>query len=142
MQNVQPGEYGVSNEPDQADLALALPGLETVIGQQIGGQLSVMPHKDFSTEVRLELVRRESVYYGDGNLKETTLPFKLAGNTQFVAGQPQASPFQVVIPPDAPPSIETPHGQITWRIKGILARRLRQDTLVEQEILVYPAREG
>jgi hypothetical protein len=138
--NLQPGEYGKSDQPNEAELALILPGLETVAGQQLDGQLRILPRKDLGCEVRLELVRNEYVSYGDGNFEHKAFPLKLAGNTKFTAGQQQTIPFQASIPPDAAPSIKTPNGEITWTIKGILARRLRQDITVEQDFSVHLAK--
>ncbi len=131
--------YGTSNEPKEADLTLVLPGLEAAAGQTFAGELRVLPHKDFSSDVRVELVRDEYVPRDRGNSSQETLPFKLAANTRFVAEQPQTFPFQAVLPPTAAPSLDAPHSSLTWTIKGILARRLRKDTSVEQELQVYPA---
>ena len=134
---VQAGEYGGSNEPGEADLALLLPGLEALPGQLVNGQLRILPRKDFAAEVRLEMVRDENVSYDRGNQCKKSFPVKLAGKTKFVAGQMLTLPFQVTIPQDAPPSIQTPNGSIIWVIKGVLGRTLRKDTQIEQTIMVY-----
>lgn len=139
--DVQPGEYGVSSEPGEAELAILLPELETAIGQQINGQLRILPKKNFSGGVRMELVREEHVSYDEGKYSEKTYPLNLSGNTEFTAGQQQVVPFQIPIPPDMTPSIQTPNGSISWKIKGVLNRRLRKDTTVEQTVLVYPEKK-
>jgi len=105
---VQSGEYGKSDEPSEAELAFILPGLEAVAGQQLSGQLRVLPRKDFACQVRLELARNEYVSYDQGNYSSKVFPLKLAENIKFTAGQQQTIPFQVSIPPDAAPSIKTP----------------------------------
>jgi hypothetical protein len=138
--SMQSGQYGESSEPNEAELAFILPGLETVAGQPLSGQLRILPRKDFSSEVRLELARNESVSYDQGNHSKEVFPLKLAGSAKFTAGQQQIIPFQATIPPDAAPSVTTPNGSITWTVRGILARRLRKDTIVEQEFRVYPAK--
>lgn len=138
---IQPGEYGESNEPGETELTFLLPGLETVAGQSLNGQLRVLPRKNFdASEVRLELVCHEYVSYDQGNESEKVIPFKLAGGVQFTAGQTQTIPFQASIPQEAAPSIQTPNGSIVWTMKGILSRRLRKDTTIEQGFVVYPAR--
>lgn len=137
--NVQPGQYGESDDPGEAEMTFTLPGLETTAGQSLSGQLHLIPHKDFAAKVRLELVRYEHTYSDEGGLKEKNYPLNLGGSTQFTAGQPQAIPFQVSIPPDAAPSLETPHCAVTWAIRGILDRPLRKDVIVEQKFEVYQA---
>lgn len=129
--------YGASNEPDQADMALLLPGLEVVAGQTLAGQLRVQAHKDFNaSEVRLELVCTEYVSFDHGNEQITTTSVRLAGNTQFASGQTKTFPFEIAVP-ESTPTVQTAHGTARWTIKGILARRLRKDTSVEQELEVY-----
>lgn len=132
-----PTAYGVSDEPQEAELALVLPGLEAVAGQPVNGELRILPRKDFSAAVRLELVRSENVPVNQGQSKEKSYVVKLAGSTKFKAGQPQVIPFQAPLPPDAPPSLQMPHGTLTWTVKGILARRLRRDTRIQQAITVF-----
>jgi hypothetical protein len=136
----QPGEYGVSNEPQEAELALVLPGLEAVAGQPFDGQLRILPRKDFGAEVRLELVRAENVPLSQGHNQGKVFVLKLAGNTKFKAGQQQVIAFRAPLPPDAAPSIQTEHGALTWTMKGILARRLRRDTSITQEFSVFTGR--
>lgn len=134
----QSGEYGQSNEPDEADLALILPGLTAASGQSVSGYVRVLPRKDFESRVRLELVGEEHVSVEQGNRHENRYAQQLAGSTRFTAGRLQTMPFQIPVPPDAAPTIVTPNGSISWRIKGILDRSLRTDTSVEQGIDIYP----
>ncbi len=137
-QYVQPGEYGDSNEPDEAELALLLDSLEAVTDQPFSGQLRIRPRKNFDvTEVRLELVRCEYVPYDRGNTHQEVYPFRLVGKTHLSAGEENIIPFQVTVPADAVPSVHAGLGSIEWKVKGILARRLRKDTTVEQDFLVY-----
>jgi len=143
-QLVTPGEYGESNEPYEAELAFFLPGQEWVRGQTLAGEFRVHPHNEFTaSEVRIELVQREYVPHDEGNLAErTVMKVKLAGKTQFRTDQPQAFPLQMTIPDDALPTTVAKEGSIKWRLKGILARTLRSDTHVDEEIMVYTAPSG
>ncbi len=139
--DVQPGNYGQSSEPYEADMNFILPGLEAVLNQPYGGQLRVLPHKNFdASEVRLELVHYENVPYDKGNHVEKVDKVILAKGAKFEAGKEQVFLFQAPFLADAPPSLETENGTLTWTLKGVLARRLRKDTLVEQSILLYPIR--
>jgi hypothetical protein len=132
--------YGVSNEPQEAELALVLPGLAAVAGEPFSGHLRILPHKDFRAEVRLELARTEEVPVDQGHTQTKAYVLKLAGNTHFQAGQPQVIAFQAPLPPDAAPSLQTEHGTLTWTMQGILARRLRRDTSISQAFSVFTGR--
>ena len=61
--------------------------------------------------------------------------FFLTGRRLLRLGQGVSNPISIL--PDAAPTIQTPNGSITWTMKGILARRLRTDTTVEQNFSVY-----
>ena len=136
-----PGEYGQSNEPDEASLSLELPGTEWVAGDTIIGKLLVTPRKNFdATEVRAELEQTEHVSYDRGNQKVNTIQIKLAGKTKFMAGQYMTFPFQVQIPQPCSPSGSSSVWSVTWKLKGILARFMRKDTAVEEGIMVYTGR--
>lgn len=138
------GEYGQgqSSEPDQADMTFFLPSQEWLAGQTIAGEMRIYPHKTFTaSEIRLELIRHESVPYDEGNIDDTVvLKVKSADKTQFNAEEPLGCPFQITLPPEITPSTEGDWGAITWYLKGILARTLRSDTYGETEIKVYTGR--
>ena len=138
---VSPGEFGVSNEPQEAALALALPHKEWVLGETIQGQLLVRPQKAFdATEVRVELVRVEHVPRDRGNESKEEIKVKLAAKTKLQPGQDLTFPFSVAIPSPRPVSGNTRNSTITWKLRGVLARFMRGDTLVEEEIFVYSGR--
>ena len=133
-----PGQYGLSNEPDEAQLSLELPGTEWVSGETVQGQLLVSSQKNFdATEVRVEVEQTESVSYDRGNLRVNTVKVKLAGKTKFTAGETSRFPFQVQIPQPCSPSGSSAYWSVTWKLKGGLARFLRKDTSVEEEIKVF-----
>ncbi|MCS7260555.1 MAG: sporulation protein [Anaerolineae bacterium] len=135
------GEYGFSNEPDEATLSFALPSVEWCLGDTAQGTFVVRPQKGFDvSEVRLELVRQEHVSRGKGNTFRETKPVKLAGRTRLQPGQELAIPFRVTIPETAPVTLRAHYSTVTWSLVGILARPLRRDTYIEQELFVFSRR--
>ncbi len=132
------GEYGHSNEPGEAQSAFSLPSNEWVLGGTIEGEFFVRPQKNFDvTEVRVELVRSEHVARDLGNTYTEETKIKFAGETKLQAGQELKYPFQLTIPNPRPPSSRTNHSEVNWWLRGVLARRLRSDTQVEEGIWVY-----
>lgn len=137
-QNVQPGVFGSSNEPGEAEMNFSLPRLEWVLGETLAGEFRINPNKEFeATEIRMELVRREFVPRDLGNESIERFPIKLAQGTHLAPGQNLVFPFNLMLPPSVPASFRTQRSCVEWKISGVLARRLRGDTHVEQEILVY-----
>ncbi len=140
-QMVSPGEFGYSNEPNEAAMAMALPCKEWALGETIQGQLLVRPQKAFdATEARVELVRVENVPRDRGNESKEEIKVKVAGKTKFEPGQDLTFPFSVAIPSPRPISGRTRNSGVTWQVRGVLARFLRGDTAVEEEIFVYSGR--
>ena len=140
--SAQPVQAGVSNEPDEADLIFSLPGKEWVMGETIAGWLQINPKKEFDvTEIRVELVRRERVPRDLGNEHETSMPVKLSDGTRLMPGQNLSLPFNIAIPSPVPATFSTPNSKLEWMLKGILARRLRKDTIVEAEIIICNGRQ-
>jgi hypothetical protein len=141
-ETAQPIEGGISNEPDQAELVFALPSKEWVMGETIGGRLRVCPTTEFDvTEIRVELVRRERVPRDLGNEHETVIPVKVSDGTRLAPGQNLMLPFNIAIPAQGPATSSTPNSTLDWRLRAVLARRLRKDTVGEQEIIVYNGRQ-
>jgi hypothetical protein len=140
---VQPLQSSVSSEPDEAELGFSLPGRQWVIGETITGQLQVGPKKEFDvTDIRVELVRRERVPRELGNQFEATTPVKISGGRRLTPGQTVALPFSIAIPPSVPASLRTPNAAVGWLLRGVLARRLRKDTVAEEEIALYSGRQS
>ena len=136
------GDYGVSNEPGEAEMAFALGANAFARGEVIEGKLVIRPKKAFeANEVRVELEERERVPRDEGNEKTRTEKIKLAGSTKFEPGKEMVIPFQVTVSSSAPVTCRTPNGSITWKLKGVLARRFRGDTLVEQDIVASSVRQ-
>ncbi len=135
------GQYGQSNEPNEALMSLELPGTEWCAGETIEGRLVVNPQKNFDvTEVRVELEQTEWVPYDRGNQKVNALKVKLEGKTKFMAGQPMTYPFQIPIPQPCCPSAFSSYWTVTWKLKGILARFMRKDTAVDTELKMCSGR--
>ncbi|MBI5304202.1 MAG: sporulation protein [Chloroflexi bacterium] len=132
------GEFGYSNESNEAELALALPGHHWAMGATVAGTFIVRPQKNFDvTQVRIQAIRKEFVPRDQGNTFVEEATIKLAGATKLAAGQTLTYPFQITLPTPRPPTGHTAHGEVSWAIKGVLARRLRGDTTVDETIWVY-----
>lgn len=137
-----PGEYGMSSHPDDVETKFALPRLDWVEGERLGGTLRVYPRKKFGASgVRLELVRTEYVPRGDGNAHSVSeAKVQLSGSQDFVAGSVVDFPFSVAIPKQGCPSRRTGRSVVTWTLKATITRRLAKDFAAEQEIWVYNGR--
>jgi hypothetical protein len=135
------GEFGHSNEPGEAEMALDLPCKEWVAGDTLEGQLLVRPQKDFDvSEVRVELVCREYVPRSSGHEHVSEVKLQVAGKTHLQNGQALAYPFSLRIPESSPPTSQMRQSSVSWMLKGVLARSMRADTRVEEEIFVYSGR--
>lgn len=134
------GTYGSSNEPGEAELSLRVSNTQFAVGEIIAGEFIIRPQKDFDvTEIRVELERIESVPRDEGNTVQDAQTVKLAGGTKLTRGNEMVMPFQIKVPTSAPITCRTRHGSIEWMLRGVLSRRMRGDTIVEQEIFLYSA---
>ncbi len=132
------GQYGQSSEMEQTNLHLELPGTVWLSSETVSGTLVIRPVKSFDvTQVRLELVRSETVSYDQGLAKEEVIKVKLADKMRLEGGQTVNLPFKVQFPIPCPPSAASDDWTLVWKVKGVLARFLRKDTTVEQEITVF-----
>lgn len=133
-----PGEYGQSNEPEQAEMAFYLPRKEWLPGDTIEGELRLTPKTDFDvTEVRLSLAQVETVFQGQGSQYKTKQEMQAATELKLQESQALIFPFSFTIPDDGQATANTGSGAITWALKGVLARHMRPDTYIEEEIFVY-----
>jgi sporulation-control protein spo0M len=134
----QLSEYGYPREPDTAGMVLVLPGKEFKLGETIQGKLGIMPKKDFSSsEVRLELVRKEYVPRDDGNESVAEIKTQLCGKREIKAGEDFVLPFSLTIPDPSPITYSSNNASISYTIKGVLGRVLHTDPVVEEEIFIY-----
>ena len=135
------GEYGFSNDPGDAEMSLFLPGKEFAAGDTIQGQLLVRPQKAFdASEVRVELSRLENVPRDRGNQYREAKAIKVAGKTRLEPGQTLTLPFSVPIPASAPVTGQTRNSSVSWQVSGILARSLRSDTHVDEQVHIFSGR--
>ena len=137
------GSYGQSSEPGEAMLSLELPGTNFLPGELISGNLLITAQKKFdANEVRVELAQAEYVSFDQGNHNENTFKVKLAGKTKFNPGETLRLPFQVQLPNPCPVSAAGNTWWAGWKLRGVLNRFLRKDTMVEQELKVYSVRKS
>ncbi len=127
-----------NNQLEKVALSLILPRTAWQAGETIAGKLLMQARDDIKlTDIRMELVRSEKVPENAGNETEERLSWRLAESTSLAAGQTLSLPFQIEIPTDAAPSVTLHHGDIWWKIDGILARRLAQDYHIEQPLEIF-----
>jgi hypothetical protein len=132
------GEFGSSNEPGEAEMALRLRGKEYTLADAIRGELVVRPTKSFDiSEARIELVRREYVPRDMGHEHLDVFRIKIAEGSKLQAGQQITWPFRIEIPGTGFGTMQTRNSSVTWSLRGVLARRLRGDTQVEDQVYVY-----
>jgi len=139
-----PREYGEANEPEEARMTFYLRSCQVTRGTALSGFLRIYPQKNFGAgEVRLELMRDE--YVGDvsgsgyDHSRQTKVAeTKLAGKTQLQAGQYMEFPFTLALPADLAPTFAIEPGYLKYTLQGVPARTLRKDTLVKEEIIIYP----
>lgn len=141
------GDYGASNEPGEAAMAFNLPNKEFINNCALMGSLKIMPNKPFDvSEIRLELVRWEYVPNvggcGDNKNETTVVKLKLAGKTHLEEEQFLEFNFNAQLPIQIPPSVQLSVGSIGYKLKGILSRALRKDTMIEEEVYLYTGSIG
>lgn len=136
-----PGIYGESNASAEADLKFNLPALEFVLGETITGEFLIHANKEIdASEFRVELECREEVPQDLGNTHSETTSVKVGAGAKLTVGQDLKFSFQLTVPTSRPVTCRTKHGSITWHLKGVIARRMRSDTYVTQEVYIYSAR--
>lgn len=119
-------------------MAFYLPRKEWLPGDTIEGELRLTPKTDFDvTEVRLSLAQVETVFQGQGSQYKTKQEMQAATELKLQESQALIFPFSFTIPDDGQATANTGSGAITWALKGVLARHMRPDTYIEEEIFVY-----
>ena len=61
----------------------------------------------------------------------------IAGGSTLEAGNDLELPFEIEVRTSAPPTFDVGIGSITWLLRGVVARKLRSDTVIEQVITIY-----
>jgi sporulation-control protein spo0M len=140
---IAPGEFGQSNDPDEAEMAIYLPSKEWVLGDTVDGELRINPQTEFDvTEIRISLAQVETVYQGQGNQYQIKSRIQVAENLKLQPGQKLVYPFSFTIPDDGQVTTNTGSGSISWMVRGVLARPMRPDTYIEEEISVYSTKSA
>jgi hypothetical protein len=137
------GVYGSSNEPRYAELALGLDNTEFQVGEIITGELFIRPQKELKAkEIRVELQQREYVPLYDGNEAKIPQTLILAERINLAPGSELVYPFQLRISNTSAITCRTPNGSIDWFMRGVLYWGYYEETVVEQEVVVYSASWG
>lgn len=137
------GQYGQSSDPSNVEMILELPAREWSAGELLSGRLLLQPHKNFDvSEIRLELECCEEVPVDHGNQKRMAINIQVAGKTRLQEGQALRFPFQLVLPEGCTPTLYTDRWSLSWKLQGVLARFLRPDIVVAEELVVCSGRAG
>ncbi len=156
---VEPRYYGKANEPETIDMALYLPGLEFVEGQNLEGRLRLRCHQPVEgRQLRVTLEVREFIptnnpeFFLELNstpdFRETHEAARVVLREPFrlQPGQELEIPFRLTIPQLGRPTCTTGgNGWIRWYLQGVIDRPRARDYRVEQEVYVFngpPPRSG
>ena len=107
-------------------------------GEQIAGRLVLRSQHPLSaSELRVELVRREEVprdlgHERDSVAARTTVAKKL----ELDPGDRRELSFRLTVPTAAAPSHTTKDYEVRWKLRAVVARRLRSDISIETDIVV------
>jgi hypothetical protein len=142
-----PDAYEPSTEPgvdanDDCHLDLRLTGSRDVRpGDSVRGTLVVTPRSELhAEEVRVELVRHESVPRDKGNEEYTVLASSVVSEKpELTTAVPREYSFELPLPGEMCPSLETDQTTVRWYVRGVVARRMRSDYNIAQELNVYTA---
>jgi hypothetical protein len=117
-------------------------GKDLRAGDTVAGTLVVTPLSGIDAdEVRIELVRHEEVPRGQGNEQETVEARTVMSEASELTGAaPVEYPFELTVPDVRCPSLETEQSSVRWYLRGVVARSLRFDYTIKQELNVYTAR--
>ncbi|MDQ3670620.1 MAG: sporulation protein [Actinomycetota bacterium] len=108
-------------------------------GDTIAGTLVITPRSEVEAdEVRVELVRRERVPRDHGNTEEKVDAKTILGEAADLSpGIPREYPFELSVPTEGCPTLETEHSTVRWELRGVVSRRLRSDYNVSRPLNVY-----
>ena len=120
---------------DWCALTLNLPTGSARSGDRLDGSLRAEILQDVSvSEVRVELIRVEAFGSAVQDCFEDTAT--LDTDLELRRGEAREWRFQVNIGAVCAPSLQTRNSSVTWLVKCVLARRMRFDAQIEQEIRV------
>ncbi len=103
--------------------------------EMVEGTLRVEILQDMDvSEVRAELVRIESFGYDGDDFLEGRI--RLEGDSELRQGETREWRFQLETGEVYAPTVSADYSSVTWLVRCVLARRLRFDSRIEQEIWV------
>jgi hypothetical protein len=108
-------------------------------GETISGVLVIRPSADVEGRaVRVQLERRR---FDQDQLEhgEEAARVVLDENVQLAMGAAREYPFELAVPPDAPPSLQTDKSSLHWYLEGVVDRKMRDDHSVKAELVVFNA---
>ena len=139
---IHPGEFGEISHPKTVDMRLWLPRLEWAEGESIDGKLIISPKEKIgATGVRLQINREQRVHAPRFKINHSDVVGKdqVYGKIKFESGRTHEFPFSLIIPEAGAPSRKTDATTVTYRVEGIISRRLRRDFKVNTEIHIHNA---
>jgi hypothetical protein len=109
-------------------------------GEILIGRLTLQVKDNLNAQgIRVELVQVEDA--GARNSNEVIAKADVSGSTSFNQYESPSFEFSLKIPADAPPTACAPHSSLGWKVKAVIARRMKTDFNVEREVIVYNTQE-
>jgi hypothetical protein len=119
----------------QCNLTLSVSSGEAHSGDRLDGTLRAeMLQEVAAAEVRVELIRVEK--FGNDAQDHAVDNATLEGDVTLADGQAREWRFRLNVGHVAVPSLTTEMSSVRWAVKGVLARAMRPDIRIEQEIAV------
>lgn len=139
---IHPGEYGEISHPKAVDMRLWLPRLEWAEGESIDGKLLISPKEKIgATGVRLQINREQRIHAPRFKINHSDVVSRdqVYGKIKFESGRSHEFPFSLSVPEAGAPSRKTDATTVTYKVEGIISRRLRRDFKVITDIHVHNA---
>lgn len=124
------GQLPMTHPADDCDMALEIDSGSVARGDRLSGRLSVTPRDDIKARrVRIRLDRVERVHRPSGSSVSDAVVKEVVADDvgRMERGVTQRYPFQLTIPRDACPSLETETATVRWQVVGEVERRMRRD---------------
>ena len=129
------GHSVVTESEQQCALTLTLPSVVAHSRDLIEGRLRAEALQDMNiSEIRVELVRVEK--FGDAERDFTVDKATLGQDMSLRRSRAREWQFGMNIGHVSAPSLNADNSSVRWLVKGVLARRMRFDARIEQEIWV------
>ena len=133
--NEEPKPIARAAADNECRMTLTIDSGEYSGWEEVEGTLRAEILQDMDvSEVRAELVRIESFGYdGDEFLAGRV---RLEGGTELGQGRTREWQFRLETGEVYAPTVSTDYSSVTWLVRCVLAKRMRLDTRIEQEIRV------